>query len=107
MSGFSGIRFTYDANVTVPKELLALMSASNPQSKNETGVYHFEMKQAIPSYLLALAVGDVAFKPVSERSGVYAEPSVLDAQFGNLLILKRWSRERRNCMGLTSGSDMT
>lgn len=73
-----GIRFTYDADVTVPKELLALMSASNPQSKNETGVYHFEMKQPISSYLLALAVGDVAFKAISDRSGIYAEPSMVE-----------------------------
>jgi aminopeptidase N len=71
------IRFTYDANVTVPKELLALMSASNPQEKNESGEYHFEMKQPIASYLLALAVGDITFKPISDRAGIYAEPSVV------------------------------
>lgn len=73
------IRFTYDAEVQVPPELIALMSASNPQTKNKTGVYHFEMKQPITSYLLALAVGDVEFKPISARSGIYAEPSVIDA----------------------------
>ncbi|HEY0742319.1 MAG TPA: M1 family aminopeptidase/hydrolase, partial [Chryseosolibacter sp.] len=73
-----GIHFTYDAEVTVPKDLLALMSASNPQQKNSTGVYKFEMKQPISSYLLALAVGDVSFKPISDRSGVYAEPSLVD-----------------------------
>jgi leukotriene-A4 hydrolase len=71
------IHFTY-AEVTVPKELLALMSASNPQQKNETGTYKFEMKQPISSYLLALAVGDVEFKAISARSGVYAEPSLVD-----------------------------
>lgn len=73
-----GIRFTYDATVTVPANLLALMSATNPQEKNSTGVYHFEMKQPIPSYLLALAVGDVTYKKISNRSGVYAEPSMVD-----------------------------
>jgi len=73
-----GIRFTYDADVLVPKELLALMSASNPQQKNKDGEYHFEMKQPIPSYLLALTVGDVSFKPISDRAGVYAEPSLID-----------------------------
>jgi leukotriene-A4 hydrolase len=72
------IKFTYDADVTVPKDLLALMSASNPQKKNETGTYHFEMKQPISSYLLALSVGDLAFKPISDRSGIYAEPSLVD-----------------------------
>lgn len=73
-----GIRFTYEADVTVPKELIALMSASNPKEKNSTGQYHFEMKQPISSYLLALAVGDVVFKPISDRSGVYAERSLVD-----------------------------
>jgi leukotriene-A4 hydrolase len=73
------IRFTYDAEVHVPAGLLALMSASNPQQKNETGVYKFEMRQPIPSYLTALSVGDIAFKAVSERAGVYAEPSVVEA----------------------------
>ncbi|HTF20101.1 MAG TPA: M1 family metallopeptidase [Chryseolinea sp.] len=73
------IRFTYDAEVHVPTELLALMSAANPQQKNASGIYKFEMRQPIPSYLLALSVGDIAFKPVSARAGVYAEPSVVES----------------------------
>src|SRR5690606_30025527 len=68
-----GVRFTYDADVTVPAHLMALMSAANPMEKNDTGVFHFQMKQPIPSYLLALAVGDITFKPISDRAGVYAE----------------------------------
>ena len=72
------IRFTYDAEVTVPPQLMALMSAANPTQKNERGVYQFRMQQPIPSYLLALAVGDVSFKSISKRSGVYAEPSIVD-----------------------------
>jgi leukotriene-A4 hydrolase len=35
------------------------------------------MQQAIAPYLIALAVGDIAFKPISERSGVWAEPVTL------------------------------
>ncbi len=73
-----GIRFTYNAKVEVPVDLLALMSAENPQTKNNTGVYQFKQTHAIPSYLLALAVGDITFKAIDERTGVYAEPSVLD-----------------------------
>ncbi len=72
------IRFTYNAEVTVPRQLLALMSAENPTEKNGDGVYAFKMKQPIPSYLLALAVGDISFKAISDRSGVYAEPSLVD-----------------------------
>jgi hypothetical protein len=36
------------------------------------------MKQPIPSYLLALAVGDIVFQSISERSGVYAEPATIE-----------------------------
>ena len=57
-----GIRFTYDATIHVPADLMALMSAENPQTKNATGTYHFNMPQPIPAYLLALAVGNVEFK---------------------------------------------
>jgi leukotriene-A4 hydrolase len=69
-----GIRFTYTATVGVPGELLALMSAENPKEKNAKGVYTFRQEQAIPSYLMALAVGDVTFKAIDNRTGVYAEP---------------------------------
>jgi aminopeptidase N len=72
-----GVRFTYNAKVTVPKDLLAVMSAVNPQKKNDTGVYTFKQDKAIPSYLMAIAVGDIEFQAIDNRTGVYAEPSVL------------------------------
>jgi leukotriene A-4 hydrolase/aminopeptidase len=72
-----GIRYTYTAKVKVPTELMALMSANNPQEKSETGEYQFSMENPIPSYLMALAVGDIAFAPISDRTGVYAEPGML------------------------------
>ena len=65
------------------------MSATNPQGKNESGTYRFEMNQPIPSYLLALSVGDVEFKAVSERSGIYAEHSVLEAATWEFIDLER------------------
>lgn len=73
------IRISYDATVRVPKELMAVMSAENPKEKTANGEYHFKMRQKISPYLLALAVGDFAYKPVSNRAGVYAEKSVIDA----------------------------
>lgn len=81
------IRFTYNAKVTVPKELMAVMSAVNPQQKNNTGIYTFSQNKAIPSYLMAIAVGDIGFKSIDQRTGVYAEKSVLDKatwEFGQL-----------------------
>lgn len=73
------VRFTYNAKLTVPKDLLALMSAQNPQQKNDKGEYFFKQTKPIPAYLMAIAVGDVAFKAVDGRTGVYAEPSVVEA----------------------------
>lgn len=73
-----GIRFTYNAKVTVPKDLMAVMSAVNPQQKNDTGIYAFKQDKAIPSYLMAIAVGDIEFKSIDSRTGVYAEHSLID-----------------------------
>ena len=73
-----GIRYTYNARVKVPGELMALMSAENPQQKNDSGIYRFKMEIPVPAYLMALAVGDISFKAIDERTGVYAEPNMLD-----------------------------
>lgn len=72
-------RVTYKATVRTPKELLAVMSASNDPQTERDGVYEFDMPQPIPSYLIALAVGDLYFKPMGERTGVYSEKAYLDA----------------------------
>ena len=74
-----GVRFTYEALVKVPPGLMALMSAVNPTEKNDDGYYSFKMDQPIPSYLLALAVGDVEFRSVGENTGVYATPDLIEA----------------------------
>jgi leukotriene-A4 hydrolase len=66
-----GVRVTFDAKIQVPKGLTAVMAAQ----KVSTGV--FKMEQPIPSYLIAIAVGDLAFQSTGGRTGVYAEPSVL------------------------------
>ncbi len=82
-----GIRFTYQAKINVPENLLAVMSANNPTEKNTKGEYFFKMDKAIPAYLLALAVGDFSFKPTGTRTGVYAEAASLDkavAEFADM-----------------------
>ncbi len=71
------IRLTYTATIRVPKQLMAVMGAENAQQKTADGVYQFRMPQPIPSYLIALAVGDLTFQSLGPRSGVYAEPSML------------------------------
>lgn len=71
-------RFTYNAQVKVPVDLLPVMSAENPKVKNTTGIYNFEMDQPIPSYLLSLAVGDIVYHPYDANCGIYAEKELLE-----------------------------
>ena len=73
-----GIRITYTAKINTPKNMMAVMSAANPQKIDTNNVYSFEMKQPIPPYLIALAVGNLEFKAIDFRTGVYAEPSMVD-----------------------------
>ena len=72
------IRFTYSANVKSPANVMVLMSADNDPAAARDGDYSFKMPQKIPSYLLAIAAGDLVFKQVGERSGVWAEPAMVD-----------------------------
>ncbi|GAB5419091.1 MAG: M1 family metallopeptidase [Crocinitomicaceae bacterium] len=70
-------RITYSADVKVPGDLLAIMSADNPKERNEAGEYHFEMQQPIPAYLIALAVGDLVYTDLGSKCGVYTEPELV------------------------------
>jgi leukotriene A-4 hydrolase/aminopeptidase len=72
------VRVTYTARVRTPRHLLAVMSAENDSNTPRDGDYHFRMRQPIPSYLIALAVGDLTFRPLGKRTGVYAEPPVIE-----------------------------
>ncbi|NUS38199.1 MAG: M1 family metallopeptidase [Lysobacter sp.] len=77
-----GVRFAYTAHVAAPKDAMVLMSASNDAADANgnaprTGDYRFTMKEPIPSYLLAIAAGDLVFQPTGRRSGVWAEPAMV------------------------------
>lgn len=69
------------ARFTVPRRLRTLMAAA-PTGREPAGgeaVDVFHMPQPIPPYLLAFAVGDLAQRPLSARSAVWADPSLVDA----------------------------
>jgi aminopeptidase N len=72
------VRYTYSAHVTTRPDVMVLMSADNDPKAARDGDYTFKMPQKIPSYLMAIAAGDLVFKPISERSGVWAEPAMAD-----------------------------
>jgi leukotriene-A4 hydrolase len=76
-----GVRVTYVAKIKVPKGLKAVMAAESRVRADQArdGVFDYVMAQPIPSYLIALAVGDLSFQSLGPRTGVWAEPSVLKA----------------------------
>ncbi|HJW32527.1 MAG TPA: M1 family aminopeptidase/hydrolase, partial [Holophagaceae bacterium] len=75
-------RVSYQAEVTVPEGLTAVMSAG-PDGDEATGdgrhTFRFTMPQPIPSYLLALAVGRLEARDLSPRSRVWAEPETVES----------------------------
>ncbi|MDR3387415.1 MAG: M1 family metallopeptidase [Rudaea sp.] len=73
-----GVRFTYTARVRTPKALRAAMSADNDPNHALDGDFRFTMPQRIPSYLLAIAIGDLAVKKTGPRTAVYAEPATVE-----------------------------
>jgi aminopeptidase N len=103
-----GVRITYDAKVRVtdggeggsPPSAGARPSSSTGARSNTStgatdnltvvmsaeqlgrgpdGAFRFRMQHPIPSYLIAMACGDLAFEPISKRCGIWAEPSVVHA----------------------------
>lgn len=72
------IRFTYEAHITAPKDIRVVMSAINDAKHKLDGDFRFEQPKPIPSYLMAIAAGDLAVRETGPRSAVYAEPGVVD-----------------------------
>src|SRR5215470_3975049 len=74
-----GVRSTYEATLCTPHELVAVMAAERLTNQTTKGAFKFRMPQPVPSYLVSFAVGDLAFKLTGPRSGIWAEPELLDA----------------------------
>ncbi len=89
-----GIRQTYDARITVPAGLTAVMSADmlTPQGEAAQGgrAFRFRLDTPVPPYLIALAVGDLAFRATGPRTGVWTEPSVLDRAASEMAELEKF-----------------
>jgi leukotriene-A4 hydrolase len=71
-----GVRITYEAVIETPAGFTALMSAEQKPT-GRPNLFRFSMPHSIPPYLLALAVGKLAFAKLGKRTGVWAEPHVL------------------------------
>jgi aminopeptidase N len=88
-----GIRQTYSARITVPSELRAVMSAEmlTPEGEAAEGgrAFRFRLDKPVPPYLIALAVGDLAFRSLGPRTGVYTEPSMLERSANELADVEK------------------
>ncbi|TET99379.1 MAG: hypothetical protein E3J30_04625, partial [Anaerolineales bacterium] len=73
------VRFTYEATVEVQRPLVVVMAAEHLDSEQsgETSLYRYRMPQPIPSYLFAIAAGNLAFEELGPHTGVYAEPEII------------------------------
>lgn len=84
------VRLTYDARIRTPPALVAVMGAARVERQDDVaGEYRFEMKQPIPSYLIAIAIGDLEFRSLDARVGVWTEPSQLEAAAAEFADLPR------------------
>ncbi|MGX5173030.1 M1 family metallopeptidase [Aliikangiella sp. IMCC44653] len=73
------MRLTYSATITTDKSVRAVMSADNSPQRNPEGIYEFKMPQPIPPYLIAIAVGDIHYKKMSEQTAIYSEKAYLNS----------------------------
>ena len=86
-----GIRQTWEARIVVPEPLKAVMSGENlapegePAGEGGGRAFRFRMDKPVAPYLIALAAGDIGFKALGPRTGVYAEPATLPAAAAELV----------------------
>jgi aminopeptidase N len=78
-----GIRQTWSARIVAPADLHAVMSAEMLTPNGEPAgegarAWRFRMDKPVPPYLIAIAIGDIAFRSLGPRTGVYTEPAMLD-----------------------------
>jgi len=73
------VRFTYTARIEAPEGLRVVMSADNDPKATGKGGWKFNMPQPIPSYLLAIGIGELEARTLGGRTGVYAEPQRMEA----------------------------
>lgn len=84
-----GVRVTYDATIVAPRPLSVLMSAGSRAGpldlvreagpRPDLALWRFRMVQPIPSYLIALACGELEERALSARCSIWAEPDLIAA----------------------------
>jgi aminopeptidase N len=84
-----GIRQTWEARITAPKPLTVVMSGISRGDPEDVGenrrAFEFTMENSVPPYLIAIAAGNIDFAELGPRSGVWAEPEVLEEAAAELV----------------------
>jgi len=76
-----GIRQSWEATIHVPAGLTAVMSApksAEPITQGGESIFSYKMPHSVAPYMIAIGVGDLAFKELGPRTGVWTEPAMLD-----------------------------
>lgn len=78
-----GIRQTWDARITAPMPLTVVMSGLSGGEPEFIGngrrAFSFSMDKPVAPYLIAIAAGDIVFREIGPRTGVWSEPAMIDA----------------------------
>jgi len=94
-----GIRQTWEARITAPEPLKVVMSGDRLTPEGEPAgpgpngeqrrAYRFRMDKPVAPYLIAIAAGDLAFRELGPRTGVWAEPATIDRAAAELTDTER------------------
>ncbi len=89
-----GIRQTWEARITAPEPLKVVMSGERLTPDGEPAgdgrrAYRFRMDHPVAPYLIAIAAGDIAFRALGPRTGVWTEPAMLDSAARELADTER------------------
>ncbi|MEZ5696948.1 MAG: M1 family metallopeptidase [Sphingomonadaceae bacterium] len=83
-----GIRQTWEARITAPEDLTVVMSGLSGGDPEELDdgrrAFTFSMDKPVAPYLIAIAAGDIVFRELGPRTGVWSEPAMIDAAAAEL-----------------------
>nr|WP_246448817.1 M1 family metallopeptidase [Sphingomonas sabuli] len=89
-----GIRQTWSARITAPEPLKVVMSGERltpdgvPAGQGRRA-FEFRMDKPVAPYLIAIAAGDIAFRSLGPRTGVWTESAMIDKAAAELADTER------------------
>lgn len=87
------VKVTYSASVRshLPVVMSALQTGVDEDADKEVGfkTYHFSQKTSIPSYLIAIAVGNLVGQEIGPRSTVWCEPEMIEQAAWEFSVKKK------------------